>query len=100
MDNKIYIGNGKEYTFSNGGTCLRVSFSPEDLIKINDWARGNNGWCNIDVLKRKEPSKKGVTHYGIINQWKPEKKNEQSFNTNIAQSKEENEEMPLSDVPF
>ncbi len=95
MGDKIYIGNGKEYTFPNGGMCIRLSFSPEDLIKINDWARGNNGWCNIDVLKRKEPSKKGMTHYGVINQWKPEKKQDQQ-----EAPQESKKEDDLGDLPF
>ncbi len=32
------------------------------------------GFANIIISKRREPSDKGVTHYVTVDTWKPEKK--------------------------
>lgn len=71
---KTYLGNGKAIKTDSGFSFLRFNLSPKDLEVINNWAKSNNGWCTIDVMKRKEPSEKGVTHYGVLNTWKPTKK--------------------------
>ena len=60
----------KEKSFDNGGTQLRLSVKVsefiEDLRSIQD-----NGWANIIVARRKDPSDKGVTHYAYEDTWKP-----------------------------
>ncbi len=77
MSDKIYIGNGKEKRFDDGGSIIKMSFSPKDLETMNAWANNDgNGWVNISVSKRKQPSDKGVTHYGILDTWKPKKTEE------------------------
>ena len=52
----------KEKTFDNGGTLLRLSVKVSDFIeelrKMQD-----NGWVNIIIARRKEPSDTGITHY-------------------------------------
>lgn len=57
---------------------IRISISPEDLAKINQFAQGNNGWANLNLSKRREVSKKGQTHSVTLNTWKP-KQGVQSF---------------------
>lgn len=72
MADKIYCGSGKEITFNDGGSLLKIKLGPNDLNAINDWANNNGGWCNIKVAKRREVSDKGYTHYLEIDQWRPD----------------------------
>ena len=70
---KNYI-NGlviKEKTFDNGGSQLRISVKVQELIEQLQ-AIEENGWANILVSRRKEPSDKGVTHYAYQDTWKPD----------------------------
>ena len=76
MTEKKYV-NGmiiKEKTFDNGGTQLKVSLKVEELTnqikELND-----NGWVNLIITRRKEPSDAGVTHYAYVDTWKPTKQN-------------------------
>ena len=71
----IYCGNGKTIQLEHG-TLLKFSLSPQDIEKINNWAKENKGWCNLVISKRKEMSQKGMTHYGKIDQWKPNRAEE------------------------
>ena len=69
---KNYI-NGlviKEKTFDNGGSQLRISVKVQELIEQLQ-AIEENGWANILISRRKEPSDKGVTHYAYEDTWKP-----------------------------
>ena len=62
----------KEKTFDNGGTQLRISIKVEDLTQqLKEISE--NGWCNLIVTRRKEPSDAGVTHYSYVDTWKPSK---------------------------
>lgn len=68
----IYCGSGKEKIFQNGGKMVTMSFGPKDLEIMNKWAAENKGWVNINIMRRKEVSQYGQTHYGKLNQWKPD----------------------------
>ncbi len=90
MEEKKYV-NGiviKEKTFDNGGSQLKMSVKVEEFVSqlksIED-----NGWANLIVSKRKEPSDTGVTHYVKVDTWKPDP----------SKSKMSTEEKP-SDLPF
>jgi hypothetical protein len=81
----------KEKTFDNGGTQLKVSLKVEELtnqIKELD----DNGWVNLIITRRKEPSDAGVTHYAYVDPWKPKKQNT-SAKKAVAVGEEE-------DLPF
>jgi hypothetical protein len=74
MTEKQYV-NGmiiKEKTFDNGGAQLKISIKVEDFAKqlkeLDD-----NGWVNLIVTRRKEPSDTGITHYSYVDTWKPTK---------------------------
>ena len=70
---KNYI-NGlviKEKTYDNGGSQLRISVKVQELIEQLQ-AIEENGWANILISRRKEPSDKGVTHYAYQDTWKPD----------------------------
>ena len=72
MTEKKYV-NGliiKERTFDNGGTQLKASIAVKDLVEQLK-QEDDNGWVNIVITRRKEPSDKGVTHYAYIDPWKP-----------------------------
>lgn len=73
MEETKYI-NGiliKERTFDNGGSQMKISIKTEDFI--NDLKEvDKNGWCNLILNKRKEPSDKGVTHYLKVDTWTPD----------------------------
>ena len=61
----------KERTFENGGSQMKISIKTEDFI--NELKEvDENGWCNLILNRRKEPSDKGVTHYLKVDTWKPD----------------------------
>ena len=100
MADKQYV-NGmiiKEKTFDNGGSQLKVSIKVEELTKqlkeLDD-----DGWVNLIVTRRKEPSDAGVTHYSYVDPWKPTKrddlvKSKSSLRKDALGTKEED------DLPF
>lgn len=68
-DEKIYVGNGKKIT-TQYGDLMKLSITAEDLEKMQ--ANLNNGWININVKERREPSAGGMTHYLEVDNWKPD----------------------------
>lgn len=73
MAEKQYCGIGKEIK-TKFGKMMKLSLTKEDLATLEK--NLSNGWVNLDVCKRREPSGKGTTHYLVINDFKPEKKEE------------------------
>ena len=98
MEEKNYI-NGlivKENSFNNGGKILKVSVRVADLF---DQLKSieKNGWANLNIAKRKEPSDKGVTHYVYEDTWQPEK----NYNdTNDPQYDDDVQVANIEDLPF
>lgn len=70
MSDKIYVGNGKEITFNDGGSIIKLKFSPDDVKKFNENV-DEGGWITLNVQQRKSPSKTGMTHYLTVDNWKP-----------------------------
>ena len=68
-DEKIYVGNGKKIT-TQYGDLMKLSITAEDLEKMQQ--NLNNGWININVKERREPSAGGMTHYLEVDNWKPD----------------------------
>ena len=68
---KIYVGNAK-IKEGQYGKIVKLKIGPSDLEKINNWAKDNAGWVNIDIMESKKMSDKGYTHYAQIDQWKPD----------------------------
>lgn len=84
MSEKIYCGNGKKIEFANGGHIIKLSLREEDLSKmlmhINE-----KGWVNVNVCRRREPGKTGMTHYLEVDQWKPDvSKKKEPVDPNLA----------------
>lgn len=69
MTEKIYCGNGKKIA-TQYGDMMKLSLTADDLTKMQ--ANLSNGWINLNVKERREPSQGGMTHYLEIDTWKPE----------------------------
>ena len=91
MSDTKYI-NGiliKERTFDNGGSQMKISIKTEDFI--NELKEvDENGWCNLILNRRKEPSDKGVTHYLKVDTWKPD-----SNKASAPVSSNDNDDLPF-----
>ena len=71
-EQKTYVGNGKIKTFDNGGSQIRWSCTIEELEKAIAMRKAEGEtWININICERREPSDKGMTHYGVLDTWKP-----------------------------
>ena len=68
MADKIYCGNGRVIK-TQYGELMKLSFTEEDLQAMQD--NLENGWVNVVVKERREPSEKGTTHYLEVDTWKP-----------------------------
>jgi|3_EtaG_2_1085321.scaffolds.fasta_scaffold02451_11 hypothetical protein len=59
--------------FSNGSFVLNANFKTKTMLNHTN----DDGWCNLTIGERKSPSPEtGATHYAYVNEWKPEKKDE------------------------
>jgi hypothetical protein len=99
MSEKKYV-NGiiiKEKTFDNGGTQLKISLKTDEvtaqLKELND-----NGWVNLIISRRKEPSETGITHYSYVDTWKPKKAS--SGSKNLLDNKDNMMNGDADDLPF
>lgn len=99
MSEKKYV-NGiiiKEKTFDNGGTQLKISLKTDEvtaqLKELND-----NGWVNLIIARRKEPSETGITHYSYVDTWKPKKASGGS--KNLLDNKDNMMNGDADDLPF
>ena len=60
---KIFLGSS--FTMKTAfGEFKKVSFGPDDLKKMNDFAATNNGWANI-LIKNKKDAKPGEAGFYI-----------------------------------
>ena len=71
------------------GELLNVSISDSGLKELQE--NQNKGYVNITFAERREPDKKGNTHYAFYNDYKPEARQE-----TIAQPEvETNDDLPF-----
>ncbi len=99
MSDKIYVGNGKEITFKDGGSIIKISISPDDLAKLSA-AVSPSGWVNLELHKRKEVSAKGQTHYLCVDNWKPSPDSKQETGRaqnvqNVNSGLDDNQDIPF-----
>ena len=59
----------KKHEFDDGGSVLNCAFHVGELQTHAD----ENGWVNITIAERREPSEKGSTHYAYKDDFKPKK---------------------------
>ena len=76
MREKNYVASSIKKITTQYGELFNANFKMEDLQKI-----AKNGWVNITIAERKEPSEKGATHYAFENTFNPNKdsKSEQNI---------------------
>lgn len=65
----IYCGTAKKVEFEDGGSIMKVSFTEDHLRLMHSHL--DNGWVNVVISKRREPSERGQTHSVKIDTWKP-----------------------------
>lgn len=94
---KQYVGHGKVVT-TQYGDILKMSLTAENVETLQK--NLENGWVNFDVLKRKAPSEKGMTHYGVLNTWKPENADSAPASPTKKAEPTSVEEMDPEDLPF
>lgn len=68
-DEKIYCGNAKKIQ-TQYGEMIKLSFSESDLKALH--GKLENGWVNANILERRTPSAGGMTHYLVVDTWKPD----------------------------
>ena len=93
-DEKIYCGNGKKIP-TQYGDLMKISFTAEDLQKMQD--NLENGWINLNLKERREPSERGTTHYLEVDTWKP---TGGASNSKSAPKKSDEAELTAEDLPF
>lgn len=93
-DEKIYCGNGKVIK-TQYGDFMKLSFTAEDLEKMQN--NLENGWINVVVKERREPSEKGTTHYLEVDKWKPNTEGGPALSSKSEGSKGE---ATADDLPF
>lgn len=61
--NREYVGNGRAFKFSNGGSSINCSVADEDLDKFPR-RKDKNGklWVDFSVLEKREADQWGNTH--------------------------------------
>ena len=69
---KIFVGNAKEFTFQNGGSKIGLLFNLDDLNLMSQHV-DSGGVVKVDLLK----SQKG-NHYMTINNWRPSQQTQQT----------------------
>jgi len=63
---KVYLPSSIKEIETKFGTMINANFKVEDLQK-----NSKNGWVNMVITKRREPSEKGATHYAYVNDFEP-----------------------------
>jgi len=78
MSDKIYCGNGKERTFDEGGSIVRILLDVDVLAKHfkehGFTTEQGKRKITINVSTNREVDRYGNTHNATIDTWKPEKK--------------------------
>jgi hypothetical protein len=94
MSEKVYL-NGliiKAKLNQFGEEELKVSVKVEDLVKeLNQ--HQERGWVNLEIRKKKQPSEKGVSHYTVLDTWKPN--GQAPVSTNDAPFQTEDNDLPF-----
>lgn len=98
MADKIYCGNGKKIT-TRYGDMMRLSLTESDLQSLQD--NLDNGWVNVKVCERREPSQSGMTHYLEVDTWKPGQDRDATAAAEPAKkAPAKTDEVKAEDLPF
>jgi len=94
MSEKIYIGNAKVIS-TQYGNMTKISMTEKDVNTLSDSI--NNGWVNLIIKERREPSQSGMTHYLEVDNWKPNKTMQVPA---AAPTTDMTDELSVDDLPF
>jgi hypothetical protein len=97
MSDKVYCGNGKKIT-TRFGDMMRLSISESDVKAMRD--NLENGWVNVKVCERREPSASGMTHYLQVDDWKPNQDKAAAPAAAPKAAPDTMEEPSAEDLPF
>ena len=97
MADKIYCGNGRVIK-TQYGELMKLSFTAEDLQAMQD--NLDNGWINVVVKERREPSEKGTTHYLEVDTWKPNQEGGSAAPAKAPAKPAQTDEVSAEDLPF
>ena len=96
QNEKKYCGNGKVIK-TQYGELMKLSMTESDVKSLHDSLE--NGWVNVAVKERRNPSPTGLTHYLEIDTWKPSADRDPSNNASAAPAKAKAKPKPAND-PF
>ena len=68
-DGPIYCGNGRQKQGAYG-PWLALSLTSDDVQTLQN--NLDNGWVNVNIRERRQPSASGFTHYLQVDTWKPD----------------------------
>ena len=77
---------------------MRLSLSESDLQSLQD--NLDNGWVNVKVCERREPSQSGMTHYLEVDTWKPGQNRDGDAAAAAAKKPAKTDEVKAEDLPF
>lgn len=79
MADKIYIGNGKEKKFDNGGSIISITIDVDAVGRYFQeygfTTEQGKGKLRLDVTERRSIDNYGNTHAVTVNTWKPDNQN-------------------------
>lgn len=91
---KTYVpGSGGKEETGKYGSFFKLYFKADELIKFTKEHQNQGGWLNLTMSKRREPGKKGETHYIALDTWKPTRQATPQTSTDAPPIEED-------DVPF
>ena len=71
MSDKIYAPVMIKERKTSIGDILKFSFQAEKMIEFCKQHQNATGYVNLDILRRREASEYGETHYATLDTWKP-----------------------------
>ena len=77
-EQKNYVASSIKEVTTKYGKLYNASFKLDDLKKIE-----KNGWVNMTIAERKEPSEKGATHYAYENTYQPKQKDNEKVSVDV-----------------
>jgi hypothetical protein len=99
MSEKVYCGNARKIA-TKFSEIIKVSFNKDDINKMVKWMKDEKSdWVNIAIMEKRSPEQGKPTHYGVIDDWKPEAKNEATKEPELPPS-ESLDDNPDDDLPF
>ena len=77
MNDKIFIGNGKEKVFDDGGSVINATITLDEFKQYfkeyGFTTKQGKKMLKIIIGKRREPDQYGKTHWITLDQWKPDR---------------------------